>query len=287
MKNFKLLFSVAAAAAMFGCSSMDISEEEAYSENLPADFSNDEYMAIHPGLRYLQLKDYVNDYNKALTIDAEAKTADINAFDANAETLKELYLDPFVGGYSEADYEEDMSSKEVEDTVAVEVYAYVKDSAEGTRTLDSSKVLTLNLCNVDKKIVYNNKVKPPVISVVHAMIDEPCEEGKDKSVVISDTTYAVKGVKTSPKTVEGAIAPNKMTRLRLFNFWDTEDDLAALKAVPVDTFAISYQYALFGKLHGWAYRRCTESEAAKDIAIPEYPATKLYCDDNGKLKEID
>ena len=38
------------------------------------------------------------------------------------------------------------------------------------------------------------------------------------------------------------------------------DDYSALRNFPVDEVAISQQYVIFGRSHGWAYRWCTEAE---------------------------
>ncbi len=297
MKNFKLLFSVAVAAAMFGCSSMEISDEEAYNENLPSDFRYAEYMAIHPTLRNLQIKDYITAENEAFKESegeafAEKKTADSLAFEADLDMLKNLYLDPYIGGYTEEEWAEDFATKTVDDTIAVDVYKVNKDTSDGTKkwVVDSSAALTVYLCSAStQKIVSKKKNGVSVISQLDGVIGEECTESPKVKVNVSDTTYVIvdSTFKTTPKEVSGSIPADKMKALRNFNVFSTTDDWAVLQAVPVDTFAISYQFVLFGKLHGWAYRPCTESEAAKDAVVPEYPAAKLYCDDNGKTKEID
>ncbi|MCQ2108646.1 MAG: hypothetical protein MJZ05_07775 [Fibrobacter sp.] len=303
MKNFKLLFSVAVAAALFGCSSMEISDEEAYNENLPADFSCAEYMAIHPALRNLQIKDYVKEQNDAFETasgDAfkELKSADSAAFDANAETLKSLYLDPYIGGYTEEEWTSDMSDGErdslIFNTVDHPLTRTVVDSSAtpvaiykltiGTWDISTKSYTAIGAIEVDAEGVVtkvsgndeNDVLKEFDIGGKISINRQGTKDRKD--------TVSVDTVKVPTK---GGIPVDKMKKLRSFNLFGTTEDLAALQAVPLDTFAISYQFVLFGKLHGWAYRPCTESEAAKDPVVPEYPATALYCDDNGKTKEID
>jgi hypothetical protein len=108
------------------------------------------------------------------------------------------------------------------------------------------------------------------------------------------------GVK--PVEQPGFIEPNQLKAARKFNFVDSRDDLAKLKAIEIDYFAISYQYAVFGKEHGWAYRRCKpednlgrylyepvvdpETGLTVDKATAEYPIAKLYCDENGQAREL-
>ena len=60
--------------------------------------------------------------------------------------------------------------------------------------------------------------------------------------------------------------------LLAFNIVGTVTDLAALTAIPTDEVAISQQFIVFGQSHGWAYRACTETEAANPThIIPEDP----------------
>ena len=91
---------------------------------------------------------------------------------------------------------------------------------------------------------------------------------------------------TIPVPTEGAISAAHMKVLNQLNFYGVDDDLTMLQSVAIDTFAISYQYVMFGKAHGWAYRPCTEAEKANPVKTEVYPATKLYCDDNGQIREI-
>lgn len=303
MKNYKLLFSVAVAAAMFGCSSMEVDDDEAYSENLPKDFSYAEYMAIHPTLRYLQIKDYVTDHNAAVKeaageAFAESKAADSAAFDADVEMLHNLYVDPYIGGYTEEEWTVDMSAGTKDSLVPQTQLHYLNltviDSTVDPATINklvigtwdnTAKTYTaIGKVEVDEdgnitKVSGNNDAE----TLVEFEIGEKVSINKQGTKTRLDTL----SMDTIKVATEGGIPADKMKNLRNFNFYDRTDDWAALQAVAVDTFAISYHFVLFGKLHGWAYRPCTESEKAKDAVLPEYPAEKLYCDDNGKTKEID
>ena len=59
-----------------------------------------------------------------------------------------------------------------------------------------------------------------------------------------------------------------------------------LLEVPVDTFAISYQYVLFGRSHGWPYRACKDDELDNPIQTETYPVSKFYCADGALIREI-
>ena len=60
-----------------------------------------------------------------------------------------------------------------------------------------------------------------------------------------------------------------VSALTSFNFVGRADDLQALASIPVDEVAISQQYTVFGKSHGWPYRYCTAAEAANPERNPE------------------
>lgn len=299
MKNYKLLFSVAVAAAMFGCSSMEVDDDEAYSENLPTDFSYAEYMAIHPTLRYLQIKDVVTARNDAFKESSgegfnDAKAADEAAFEANVENLHGLYVDPFVGGYTEEEWAIDMSAGTKDSLIYNTVDHYlnitVVDNAlpvklvigewdNTTKTYTGFGVVEKDSSGAIVKVSGNNAEG----TLVEYEIAGDISINNQGTKIRKDTV----SVDTIPVATEGGVPADKMKNLKNFNLYDTENDLIEIQAIPVDTFAISYHFVLFGKLHGWAYRPCTESEKAKDAVLPEYPAEKLYCDDNGKTKEID
>ena len=78
-----------------------------------------------------------------------------------------------------------------------------------------------------------------------------------------------------------------MKFLAAFNFVNTTKDWEMIKAIPIDTFAISLHYVVFGELNGWAYRKCKDSEKENPVISEEYPVTKRYCADaSGVVREI-
>ena len=66
-----------------------------------------------------------------------------------------------------------------------------------------------------------------------------------------------------------------MKDLAEFNFVNVPDDLAALRDFPVDEVAISQQYIVFGRDHGWAYRWCvSEADLAGPVRDPAIEAAQ-------------
>ena len=197
------------AGVLGACSSMSV--DDPYVENFPAGFSTSEYMALHPELRMLQVRDYVVARNNAFKDSVNKAGGDYNAlkatddalFAADVATLTAICVDSTLGGYS------------------------------------------------------------------------------------ADTCASIA---TFTNVIE------KLTST--FNFVGRADDLQALASIPVDEIAISQQYIVFGKAHGWPYRYCTAAEAAN----PEHNRVKvdpvklegefvadngLYCRDaNGVERQI-
>jgi len=58
---------------------------------------------------------------------------------------------------------------------------------------------------------------------------------------------------------------NTKKALLQYNFVGRADDYSALLTVPVDYQAVSQQYNVFGRDHGWAYRVCRPEEGANPL----------------------
>lgn len=213
MNKMPLFLFALGTVAFTACSSLDVNQAESMAENYPKDFVAADYMALHPGLRSLQIQDYVKDYNSKLSLDKSLISEDSAAFLADTSLLHRIYVNPIYAGYSEELWAEDWD------------------------------------VSISEK--------------------KDC----DTCAVVLDTTA-------------GGIPSDKRRQLIKFNFHDTLDDLAALEAVPVDTFAISSQYLMFGQAHGWAYRACSDAERNNPIQSEEYPMKKLYCADGDVVREI-
>ena len=105
MKKLYQYTMILLAGALGACSSLEVSDP--YSENLPAGFTAQTYMQLHPVLRKLQIKDYVEMRNtivkdsvtKAGGDYAAMKAADDANF-AASPALVQICSDPFMGGYS-------------------------------------------------------------------------------------------------------------------------------------------------------------------------------------------
>ena len=272
--------------ALTACSSMDVSSSESLVGNYPSDFNAVEYMALHPGLRSLQIQDYVSAHNSSLTLEADSVTADSAAFMADTAILHQIYVNPYYAGYTEELWAEDWSvSTTPVTTCGVDtVYVRVKP-ADGTPVTVYLGSLTYaeDGKTITKVDGYTDSRKTEEVSyeidgTTYSIVKQL---GSTKTVV--DSTDCV----TTQDTTAGGIPSDKKKRLLYFNFEDTRNDLVALNTVPIDTFAISSQYLMYGQAHGWAYRACTDAEKANPIQSESYPMTKLYCvDDDDIIREI-
>jgi hypothetical protein len=109
MKKLYQYTMILLACVLGACSSLEVSDP--YSENLPAGFTAQGYMDVHPILRKLQIKDYVEVHNayvqdslQKLGLDyAAVKAADDAAFAAlDPAVLAAICADKFLGGYPAA-----------------------------------------------------------------------------------------------------------------------------------------------------------------------------------------
>ncbi|MBR4398040.1 MAG: hypothetical protein IKT05_02490 [Fibrobacter sp.] len=310
MKNFKLLFSAAVASALIGCSSMDVDDEEALAGNFPADFSDAAYVQLHPELVRVQIKDFVASYNTKFADAAKAagnqamfdstKEADVAKYAANTEMLHTIMVSTQLGGFTEADWEKDWAGGTKDSIFASETRKDTLILAIDDSTDAAAPTVTLVYFGAKKgavtgKIDYAED--GTTITAVHGYkkCDKTsCTDSLDVEIT-EKMSFNKKGTKVETDTLkldtisvptEGAISAAHMKVLNQLNFYGVDDDLTMLQSVAIDTFAITYQYVMFGKAHGWAYRACTEAEKANPVKTEVYPAAKLYCDDNGQVREI-
>ncbi len=342
MKNFKILLSVAASAALVACSSMAIDENEALAENFPSDFTDAGYMQVHPELVRIQVKEYVTAYNANASANAIAagsatfvtdSTNDATAFqnyyvlDPNTgaktdsidavklETLKAILLDPQLGGYTADDWADDWTDKVKDSTTVLTkvdtLSLTVKDSVDKSmlkqviiavkvKAGECVAVKKAKICDTTKvvgSIKYDEAGKVKELHGFTSCDSTTCAEENAVDVVLEPTNFLMKvskadtmtivtSVKTEKLNIKGGISADHWKVLNALNFCDGANDLERLKAIPLDTFAISYQYVMYGKAHGWAYRPCSEAEKTNPVITETYPVTKLYCDDNGVAREI-
>ncbi len=293
----KYLISVA-AISMVACSSMDVEYSEAVEENFPDDFDHAVYMQLHPELVSLQVRDYVNTYN------AEAKTkltpeqisADVDSFHANLDQIHQIYADPNLGGFSEAQWEAIWLPVESEKTTCGNKFTVLNlqqiVAGEGD-AVDTVKIKLLDPITITPE----GATSPDSIVSVKGAVDSAgtlkeytmgdsiwVMSGKNMGTSVVDSATCVTKVDTIPSTGIPTVTKNYLEK---FNFVDTKDDLTRLKKIPLDTMAFSIQYILFGRDNGWAYRKCKEDEASNPAITETYPVTKLYCvDEAGVVREI-
>ena len=271
--------------ALTACSSMDVSSSEELEGNFPSDFVAAEYMNLHPGLRSLQIQDYVKDFNAALALDADSVKADSADFFADTASLHQIYVNPFYAGYTEALWAEDWAASTTPKTTCGVDTVYVR-----VKPADATPVTvylgSLTYAEDGKTITavtgYSDSAKTEEVSyeIDGTTYSIVTQLGSTKTVVdSSDCT-------TTVDTTAGGIPSDKKKLLMKFNFNNTRADLAALQTVPTDTFAISSQYLMYGQSHGWAYRACRDDEKANPVQSEVYPMTKLYCADDDVVREI-
>ena len=61
-------------AALMACSSMEVNDAEAVSDNYPSDFNASVYLELHPLLQTMQIMDYVKDKNAQFKASMDANT---------------------------------------------------------------------------------------------------------------------------------------------------------------------------------------------------------------------
>lgn len=297
MKKLYKYLTIFGTVALAACSSMDVNDSDAVAENFPSDFSDAEYVKLYPQLVSLQMLDFVTNYNdslltaKAITNDQKKADAEAFAAESNLENLHRIFVD--FAGYTEEMWEDDWME------VVTTTYQYTYDIKSDTVKInfkiprteeglkDSGFVALVDSLQYDADGnitgVYGRPEKTPDEATTLYVVSESLVIFK--KVIESDSTIIDSTAVRD--TVPGAISKKHMVTLNKYNFYDRTDDLVALQSIPVDTFAIAYQYVVYGRLHGWAYRACKSDEVDNPIKTEDYPAQKLYCaDEMGIVREI-
>ena len=295
-----------AALAFAACSSMDIDDAETVSENFPEDFDDAVYMELHPELVSMQVRNYIADYNASVkeSLVPDSIIADSNAFSADTALLHQIFATPCYGGYGETRWADAWAPVITDSLVCQlkEVYVQINlwkkttvtDSSTGEESVDSTSI---NLV-APITVVMDSTDTTKFVSVT-GMPKDDSTATDPVTYVISDSLDVLAGAKrgktqmdtvgcdTIPNEKPGSLKSVDVTFLHGFNFIDTRDDWKKIKAVPIDTLAISLQYVLYGESHGWAYRKCKDTEKDNPKISEEYPVTKRYCvDAKGDVREI-
>lgn len=269
MKKMHQFILMASAAFLAACSSMDIDDDVALSENFPSDFKAEEYLAINPQVRNQSIRQYASKYNANLkdSLGNDAYTAlassDEKAFTSDTAVLHKIYVE--IGGRSENDWAAAWRPL---------------DSIVNDTIRDSAAIVSFSLRDLAEKTnleVFVDSIVKGADNKIVTII------GKTDSTAATSTEYAVTTDTTVAtgfyirKTNYGdaeileiksdtiQIIPTELTGadlgyVKTFNFIGVADDYGMALAAPIDTFAVTYHYVLYGKSHGWAYRPCKESE---------------------------
>lgn len=294
----KCLISVA-AISMVACSSMDVDSAEALEENFPADFDHATYMQLYPQLVSLQVRDYVSSHNASVkgSLTSEQITADNDAFLADTAQLHKIYANPNLGGFTETLWEGIWSSTEDKKTKCASKFTVLnlqKIVVDSTGAADTVAVKLFDPITVTPE----GAGVADSITAVSGVVDTT--KGDVESFTMGDSLWVMSGKNmgttavdsskcvTTIDTIPSAGIPTLTSNfLKNFNFVDTKDDWKMLSSIAIDTMAISFQYVMYGRDNGWAYRKCKAEEASNPAITETYPVTKLYCvDDAGVVREI-
>ena len=169
------------------------------------------------------------------------------------------YEDSFPTGFSAAEYMElhpELRLLQIRDYVSNQNMLYE----------DSLKAIGVDIApikaNDETSFLANN-------DVLKAIYTHPLMLGKTEA---DWNTYVANVAAASADTTDASArsAVKKVqTDLLKYNFVGVADDWGALQAIPVDEVAISQQYLMFGKGHGWTYRKCRLDESNLPIRDPD------------------
>ena len=290
MKHLYLCVTALIAGIMVACSSMEVDEQEQYVENYPEDFVDTVYMELHPVLRSMQIKMFVKSHNDSLMEKMSSEsfqkmmTKDTAAFMADTSTLHALFVDPYVLNSTEDDWNELWQPTTSLDIVCEKTTSFREMNLIVGK--DTTKIF------VDS-VTYKSKT---MMKAVYGKTDTVGAPSKE--YVLCDTIkYYNKGAvmdtietcDTTEVVTQGSLTAMQKKLLKEFNFYDTTDDLKFLKKVPMELKSIAYHFLAYGRIHGWAYRRCTKDEKKNPVAPVlevDQVVDELYCDDDGVVRVI-
>lgn len=290
MKSVNKFFFALTASVLFGCSSMDIDYDESIESSYPSDFKISEYMELHPQIVSLQIKDYVEKFNSEQELSPEEIEADKQAFLADPAVLKMVFTCPRYAGFTEADWDASMAGTEekVLENCKVNLrYPYMNlDAVDGEGNKSVIRVFEPEVTyDTDGKTVVSLKgyAEEEKKTEVSYSISATLTLAKKQATPVSDTLQC----DTNTVHKDGKLGADDIVRVSAFNALGVADDTTWLANVPLDTTVIGYQYLMFGRDHGWPYRRCKDSEKNHPVKSEEYPVKKTYCaDEKGTVREI-
>jgi len=178
-------------------------------------------------------------------------------------SVDDVYGDSFPAGFSNQEYMDihpELRMMQVRDYVAEYNDQLKKDV--GTEAFNAQKtadeaVLFANLTAVQQ--IYLDKFYCGGSAAVwdSAMQEYPIVQAQNAILAQDPNDKDAKAAKAACKNWNKVV-----DYVSAVNFVGVADDLTALQNIPVDYLAISQQYQMFGRTHGWAYRACRADEAA-------------------------
>jgi hypothetical protein len=289
MKRFRLYLTALVASVMAACSSMEVDDDELYSENFPKDFVDTVYMQLNPALRSRQIVDYIVSYNDSLKKNmkpeaySEMFSKDSAAFYEDTSVIHEIFVNPFYLGMTEETWEDMWLTTYVD-----------KVTCEKEKTI---KEINLIMPSDTPRIIVDS-VHYKAGTTIGTIYGKTAADPTSKAYVLGDTikisnqdvAYDSLDICDTVTTEKpGALSGAYKSYLFAFNIYNALDDLAALKKVPLDLTPIAYHYVVYGKMHGLAYRRCTKEEKknpVRPVLSINDTVDNLYCDDNGVIRQI-
>lgn len=287
---------IIAMAALVGCSSMEVNDVDAVVENYPSDFDASVYLQLHPVLLTMQIQDYVADRNAKLkaSMDADAYkamvTEDSLAFVQDTASLRRFYTSSRYADFPQEKWDSLWMEKQDTTVEKIKEFPIKKVTLD---SLDSAGAAYAQLPIYVDSLVFDTA---GMIQTVYGKLDtteeaEAIEVEIDKVTVKVNTKLTERDSVTRDSIIITPVPPGidkSVTRFTLpYNIYGVERDIDTLNVIIPDTEAAALQFIAFGRSHGWAYRRCHESEKNNEEAGEvAYPTKKLYCDDNGVVREI-
>jgi len=247
----------------------------------------------------------------------------VNFFLTDSASMYQMFMASWGGalkGYTEADWAKswnvtkEITTYDTSKTVYTFKLAVVDKSGE---TPDTTRVY-LNTgfptaADAKGKITYS-ETEPTKIAVLEGFTDSTyttpvtvtMDENKSLLPKLRKDTTVTK-IDTSKTTAHyDGLDPDKFKDFKIFNFvskpGDNINDFEKAESIELDSTTTTLQYVLVGKINGWAFRYCEESEIAnpracdaeikkcemmeagnlqdlcfKKLKCDLYPATKLYC----------
>lgn len=215
MKKMHQFMTILATAVLAACSSMDVSDEKALSENFPADFNSSVYMNLHPALHTVEVRDYVSDANAKLKDSlgdafAAVAAADSVAFVGDTASVHKILVE--IGGYTEKKWETIWMTKEVTtiDTVkeirmvSCKLTPISKDGAADTTADAADSAAADTTASADDSTADSTNVSAADSAAADASADASANRQEKPAevieIVVIDTAIYVDG---SLKTVIG------------------------------------------------------------------------------------